>query len=427
MTCFFDFWKNIDYMAELLLVCILFMLPAKKRNLYRYRVVATAFCLLLASWLFNSRISISSRGILYFLYWAAYLCAALLFVWINLDCPLSSAVFCTFFACAVQHIAHDFYMIAEVITGSGEFFALPVYIAVYAAAYFIIVRRLPRGNCYAIGKSTLIPIDTILLIMWILSVLESSGLNEFEARTGARVIYRILDALCCIYIIWAQIEQAERMALQRELDGIDFAWKHQKSQYEMTKEAIENINRKCHDLKHQISALRKMDNSPEKAEYLKEIEEDIMVYDNALSTGNKGLDVVLMDKGLYCKTHDIQLSYMIDGAQLDFMKLADIYAVFGNALDNAVYSVQKIKEPDKRVISMKMITQNGLLMIQIQNYFTGVIHFEDGLPVTTQKDSNHGYGMKSIRHTVEEYNGTITVNTKDDIFTLQILIPVPTT
>lgn len=32
--------------------------------------------------------------------------------------------------------------------------------------------------------------------------------------------------------------------------------------------------------------------------------------------------------------------------------------------------------------------------------------------------------MKSIRYTVEKYNGTVTVSTKNNIFTLQILIPL---
>ena len=49
-----------------------------------------------------------------------------------------------------------------------------------------------------------------------------------------------------------------------------------------------------------------------------------------------------------------------------------------------------------------------------------------GLPLTTKKNkADHGYGMKSIRYTAEKYNGTITVQTKNQIFMLQILIPVP--
>lgn len=45
--------------------------------------------------------------------------------------------------------------------------------------------------------------------------------------------------------------------------------------------------------------------------------------------------------------------------------------------------------------------------------------------MTTKHDrQEHGYGMKSIRHIAEKYGGTITVDAKDQIFTLQILIPL---
>ena len=40
----------------------------------------------------------------------------------------------------------------------------------------------------------------------------------------------------------------------------------------MTADTIENINRKCHDLKHQIRALKSMDDGKEKNEYLEELE-----------------------------------------------------------------------------------------------------------------------------------------------------------
>ena len=97
------------------------------------------------------------------------------------------------------------------------------------------------------------------------------------------------------------------------------------------------------------------------------------------------------------------------------MKVEDIYAIFGNALDNAIRAVMELEDAMKRVISVKIVIQNSILMIQIQNYYSGKLRFEKGLPLTT---------MKSIQYTAEKYNGTITVNAENDIFMLQILIPV---
>lgn len=94
------------------------------------------------------------------------------------------------------------------------------------------------------------------------------------------------------------------------------------------------------------------------------------------------------------------------------------------ALDNAIEAVMELEDIQKRVISVKIVAQQDILVIQIHNYYDRNLIYEDGLPVTTKKNRyEHGYGMKSIRYMAEKYNGTITVSSEDDIFRLQILIP----
>lgn len=46
------------------------------------------------------------------------------------------------------------------------------------------------------------------------------------------------------------------------------------------------------------------------------------------------------------------------------------------------------------------------------------------MPVT-EKDSNfHGFGMKSMKMIVEKYGGEIGVTVSDDIFGLEIILPL---
>lgn len=75
---------------------------------------------------------------------------------------------------------------------------------------------------------------------------------------------------------------------------------------------------------------------------------------------------------------------------------------FGNALDNAIEAVSRLEDPQQRVISVKAIYQKKILVIQFQNYYQGDLEFRNGIPRTTkQNKQDHGYGMKSIRYTVE--------------------------
>lgn len=420
-----EFWNKISYMVQLLAACTVFMIPARKRSHFAARISIITLFLIVVSYFINVCYGEGTDNTLSLAYWAFYIVICIFFVWCNLEGSFLQAVYCAICGSGMQHIAFDFYLIYEIVGGRNLIVFVLVYIAIYLLFYNYFAKKLPERGEFAASKQSLLPIATIILLVWILSILENSALAGFEAGLWHRVIYRIIDAICCVYVLWVQINQKERISLQKELDGINSAWRQQKKQYEVTEDTIESINRKCHDLKHQISALRQITNEQEKVEFINELEQDIMIYDTALNTGNKALDIVLMEKGLFCKNHDIQWSCMADGSKLDFMKLEDIYAIFGNALDNAIEAVLELEDAGKRIISAKIITQNDLFMIQIQNYFDKKLHFENGIPLTTKKNKrDHGFGLKSIQYTAEKYNGIITVQTENQIFMLQVLIPI---
>ena len=39
--------------------------------------------------------------------------------------------------------------------------------------------------------------------------------------------------------------------------------------------------------------------------------------------------------------------------------------------------------------------------------------------------NSFGYGIKSIKYTVKKYNGWVTIDTKDNWFKLNVVIPLP--
>ena len=161
----------------------------------------------------------------------------------------------------------------------------------------------------------------------------------------------------------------------------------------MSKENIELINIKCHDIKNQIAMLGS--HVPE--DEIRDLEKAINIYDTALRTGNEALDVLLMEKFMLCENKNIRLDCMIWGEGLSFMKQSDIYSLFGNAIDNAIEAVDKLSDVEKRCISVKGRADKGMFVIHIENFYEGDISFDSGLPQTTKKDKRyHGFGMKSI-------------------------------
>ena len=199
----------------------------------------------------------------------------------------------------------------------------------------------------------------------------------------------------------------------------------QKENYRISEESVDLVNRKYHDLKHQIQLLRSEITSGEKLRYLDEMEQEIRSYEAQNKTGNKTLDTLLTAKSLKCQDLGISLTCVADGAKLDFLKPTDLSILIGNALDNAIESVEKISDPDKRLIHVSVNRQKGFLRIRVENCYEGDIRFVAGLPSTRKDARYHGYGMKSIRSVVEKYNGSMTVKAEDGWFELRLLFPVP--
>lgn len=66
------------------------------------------------------------------------------------------------------------------------------------------------------------------------------------------------------------------------------------------------------------------------------------------------------------------------------------------------------------------------VLIRFENYLQEELKIENGLPSTTKKDkANHGFGLKSIRYSVEKYHGTMEIKAENHWVTINILIPLP--
>lgn len=238
-------------------------------------------------------------------------------------------------------------------------------------------------------------------------------------------IIRTLVDLSGMAVLYAYHIQVRELQMKFEVDTLQNILQMQYKNYQLSQESIEIVNQKYHDLKHQIALLKSEAGSQKSVEYLEKMEKEIKIYEAQNKTGNKVLDAVLTSKSLYCQNNGIGLTCVADGSALNFMEDMDISALFGNILDNAIESVQKLNEQEKRLIHLSVAKQKQFLRIRCENYCEEQLKFENGIPVTTKKDRRfHGFGMKSIKSTAAKYGGSVTTDLKKNWFELRILIPL---
>ena len=285
----------------------------------------------------------------------------------------------------------------------------------------------PKDRSLEIGKKDLFTSFFIGIIIFAYSNMRFITMGYSGSAEYLREIAhtRSLVDVIGVAMLYAHLMLCCENKVRKELEAVQNVLQNQYQQYKVSRESIELINYKYHDLKHQIEVIRSGIDTEAGSALLDRMEAEIKQYELQNKTGNNVLDTVLTTKSMYCDKHHITLTIVADGHLIDFMDVMDICSVFGNALDNAIESVMKIADKEKRLIHLSVSQQKEFVMIRVENYYEETLQYEEGHLITTKKNKDmHGYGIKSIQYIVNKYDGAMDINVEDQWFSLKILIPL---
>lgn len=303
---------------------------------------------------------------------------------------------------------------------SPEYFWFQMLITAAAVpgAYFRFGRQLKRGQNLDLDRRSLLP---LLVGAVVAEIVLCYNLRLQWMASGGR-IHMVYDAvlliLCSVFVLVVLFALLVQRNLEDELKIINQLRRKDQDQYQIASETIDQINRKCHDMRHQIRTIGR--SARVTPEALDEMEQTIDIYDSMVRTGCRALDIILTEKSLYCQKNNIVIRCIADGRGLNFLQDVDIYSLFGNLLDNAIHAVQGLEE-DRRVVNLTVKVCGELLSVNSYNCYAGEMEMRDGLPVTRGDPQFHGFGTKSMVAIVNKYGGTVSFQAKDGVFNLNML------
>lgn len=411
--------------VQILLISLLFCSRAHKRNYFVFRCLfGGALYVAIPFWLpggyFNSYLRIGSWFTL------GFFCMLLLVFLLIWFCFALSPRETLFYVCTAHSIQHMIHCLTEAlrlgfsISDVAAQWLQVVLMAVLSVGCYLLLSPQLKGN-------EKIELNNLALLAFaIFSIGLIYGLSLWTTSVEEITVgYYLMDTFCCVLLLIILFDMFEFRKMKKQNLIMLHLLEQERRQNELSKQSIELINRKCHDLKHQISRLRRMEDADEKEESLRNLEQAVLIYDHFAKTGNDSLDLLLAEKGLLCEQKGIKLRYMLGGGNLDFLSTEDLYSLFGNALDNAIESAEQIAEPQKRLITLNAAVRAGFFVIHIENTCFTRVDFVDGLPVTSKPDKDyHGYGMRSMRYITEKYGGTMSTGYEEGQFSVNFLFPM---
>lgn len=291
----------------------------------------------------------------------------------------------------------------------------------------LVVLYMPEDRCLEIGKKESLVSFLIGVLIFAYSNVRFISMGDAGSAQLLREIAhtRSLVDIMGAAMLYAHFAICCENKTRKELTAMQNVLQNQYQQYRISRESIDLINYKYHDLKHQIAILRNEVGQEQGVKLLDRMEEEIKQYELQNKTGNSVLDTVLTSKGMYCDKHQITLTIVADGTLIEFMDVMDICSVFGNALDNAIESVLKIADKEKRLIHVSVSQQKNFVMIRVENYYEAALEYAEGQLVSTKKNKDlHGYGIKSIQYIVNKYDGAMDISAENQWFSLKMLLPL---
>lgn len=347
-----------------------------------------------------------------------------------------TALFCATSGYTIQNLASGaMELVASVLRNAGAnpsepwIYALSYGLCIavtFFGAYHLLAKRVDHEGLAQVESRSMVammPVVSLVIIGFdvMIKAMDGAGLV-----IGFSVLLRLLHGLACVATLWVEYQMLFRQRLEHDREVAERLLAEHDRQLRMSQENIEAINIKCHDLRHQIRALAAGGAAMDGA-VLDDLAREVRIYDSGVKTGNEALDTILTEKRLVCESRGITLTCIADGSALAHVAPADLYAFFGNALDNAIEAASGLADPARRTITLVVRRAMGCASVHVENFYEGARRFSaDGMPQTTKGDeANHGFGTHSMKQIAERYGGSFAAAAEDGTYRVDALIPLP--
>ena len=251
-----------------------------------------------------------------------------------------------------------------------------------------------------------LPLSSIIL-MYINCIIYSVS-NDFKIAISIGNALMLISNIIVFYIHESTIRLNNKytqllLDKQREKNTIDY--------YRLLNEQNENSKVLIHDITKHLNTIKQLSENKESniTQYISEIIDDFNIMNPVDYCNNHIVNLITHRYYEICKKNNINFTINIKNANLDFMKEYDITALLDNLLENAVESALTT---DNKFIDFSICTRNlNFLIIKVSNSCNTKPKYNNGIIASSKNFSGlHGIGTRSIKKTVDKYNGNLEMN-----------------
>ena len=346
----------------------------------------------------------------------------------KLFCFFNSAMLCGFctmysvFVTAPLETEDTF----EVFRLSSGLICLGISLLIIAAFFRTLAFKLPQlMKNESIDKiwRWLVVITMIMtfIVIWMMPINARNAMVGRLRKVSIVVLLLIPIVIWFMYHIlwWVAKQMQETAELQQNYDILQM----EEKQYKKTLQYLEETSTLRHDFRHHllmIEEFARQGDTEKLLEYIKPFI-DTTTAQRKKHFENPVLDAVASHYIDLAQAQDTLLLWNIQLPEKLPFRESDICSLLCNLLENSLKAVSELPKTKRTVHIGMHFPKENLFAMMIRNPFTGTIVFgKDNLPVAPTE--NHGIGMRSIKNTVDRYNGKMLAYVENGLFEVDIIM-----
>lgn len=239
-------------------------------------------------------------------------------------------------------------------------------LAVYVPVWALFSRRVDARALNGRPHRGMLGVIVVVMLVVILFDVVNKALPMFGVPLAVTCVSRAIHGVVCAFVLYAEYEMIFNQQLKTKVAVTERVLEERGSQYELSRETIAAVNRRVHDIRHQV--MRELDGHGVDRETLAGVARAVAVYDANVRTGNEALDTVLTERRLLCQREGISLTCVADGTCLSRLPPAETYSLVGGILDEAVAAARGVADPGMRTISLSIRPVGGMASVHVETF-----------------------------------------------------------
>lgn len=267
-----------------------------------------------------------------------------------------------------------------------------------------------------------LPVISVVMV-FVLIGFETTNRLTGSAVSAGIICLNLIVFYICDDLVGAYIKLKESALVARQLESYS-------NQLNVVMKSEERVRGLRHDLKHHMSEILLLADkaqSREIADYVRNMQADLLTEGEHISSGNADIDslVNLMLERAKRELANVRCRVSVP-KELDISAF-DWNIILGNLMDNAIEAAKRSKD---KLLHIRLQYQKGMLFIEIKNSYSGELVKADGVYLSTKdydrtdETQVHGLGIRNVRRIVEKYDGNMEISDEDGLFEVRILMYV---